>query len=86
MPLDCNQGLFCCDCVKETITQLTSWLTPELRDTYQEVFAPKFGRQLTRDEITEIACNLADFAELYLKFRWRLKNDPKTKEESGVSQ
>lgn len=70
----------------KTDATITNWLTPELRNSYQEVFAPKYGRQLTRDEITEIACNLADFAELYLKFRWRLKNDPKTKEESGASQ
>lgn len=52
---------------------ITSWLTPELRDKYQKVFSPKFGRQLSQEEITEIACNLADFTELYLKFSWKAK-------------
>ena len=66
---------------------IISWLTPELRDKYQKVFSPKFGHQLSQEEITEIACNLADFAELFLKHKWRSKNDdPKTEDESQTGQ
>lgn len=73
--------------MKEANTQLISWLTPELRDKYQKVFSPKFGRQLSQEEITEIACNLADFAELYFKHKWRnKKDDPKTEDKSQTGQ
>ena len=61
---------------------ITSWLSPELREKCQKVFAPRYGRQLSDDEITEIACNLADFAEIYLKFKWRTECDPTAKIKS----
>ena len=68
--------------MQNQIAPITSWLTPELREKYQKVFVPRYGRQLSEEEITEIACNLADFAELYLKFKWRTGCDPTAKIKS----
>lgn len=56
-----------------------SWLTEELKQKVRNVFEPKYKRKLTEDEITEIANNLTDFIEHYLRFKQRQQNEEKIK-------
>lgn len=40
----------------------------------KEIFEPKYGREITETEAIQIANNLADFMEIYMKFKWRKLN------------
>lgn len=52
------------------------WLTSELKDEVRKVFEPRYKRELSDDEVTEIANSLAKFTEGYLKFKYsqQIKN------------
>jgi hypothetical protein len=50
-----------------------TWLSDELKAEVRNLFEPRYKRKLTDDEIVEIANNLTDFMESYLKFRWRAR-------------
>ncbi len=52
---------------------MTTWLTDKLKHKVRMVFEPRYKRKLTDDEIEEMAINLTDFMEIYLKFKWREK-------------
>ena len=56
------------------------WLTKELKDEVQKVFAPRYKRKLSNEEVVTIAENLTELMEGYAKFRWR-----KQYEEQSVS-
>jgi len=55
------------------------WLTNELKEEVRKNFEPRYKRKLADSEIIEIAENLADFVESYLKFKWRQKNEANPK-------
>lgn len=40
----------------------------------KEIFEPKYGREISETEAIQIANNLADFIEIYMKFKWRKLN------------
>ncbi len=40
----------------------------------KEIFEPKYGREISETEAIQIANNLADFIELYMKFKWKKLN------------
>lgn len=40
----------------------------------KEIFEPKYGREISETEAIQIANNLADFIEMYMKFKWRKIN------------
>jgi len=48
-----------------------NWLSDELKEDVRSLFEPRYKRQLTDDEIDEIANNLTNFLEAYFKFKWR---------------
>ena len=52
---------------------MTTWLTDELKAEVRNHFEPRYKRKLSDDEVVEIANNLTDFLEAYLKFKWRQK-------------
>ena len=47
------------------------WLTKELKDEIQKVFAPRYKRKMSDGEIVLIAENLVELVEECAKFRWR---------------
>lgn len=49
------------------------WLTDELKQEVRKHFEPKYKRKLTDDEIFEIADNLTEVMEAYLKMKGRGK-------------
>lgn len=49
------------------------WLTDALKQELRESFEPKYKRKLTDDEVVEIADNLTEVMEAYLKLKWRQK-------------
>lgn len=57
--------------LNRTLQSMYDWLTDELKEEIQKVFAPRYGRRLTEKEIVTIAENLTELIEGYAKFRWR---------------
>ena len=49
-----------------------SWLNDGLESEILSIFQPLYGHTLTKVEIENIANNLADTAELWIKFNWRV--------------
>jgi len=49
------------------------WLTAELKSEVRSLFEPRYKRKLSDDEVIEIARNLTNYMEDYLKFKWRQK-------------
>lgn len=48
------------------------WLNSDLESEVLNVFQPLYSHTLTKVEIKDIADNLADVAELWIKFNWRI--------------
>ena len=53
------------------------WLTDELKQEVRKHFEPKYKRKLTDDEVYEIADNLTEVMEAYLKMKLREKYENK---------
>ncbi|MBI4226176.1 hypothetical protein HY612_03630 [Candidatus Roizmanbacteria bacterium] len=66
-----------CYLMKLASDMSNNWLTPKLKRKVIKVFEPRYKRKFADDEIREIAENLTDFMEIYLKFKWRQKNNNK---------
>ncbi|KKQ08910.1 hypothetical protein A3E66_04670 [Candidatus Daviesbacteria bacterium RIFCSPHIGHO2_12_FULL_37_16] len=49
------------------------WLTEELKQEVRKHFEPKYKRKLTDDEVIEIADNLTEVMEAFLKLKWSQK-------------
>ncbi|OGM14755.1 hypothetical protein A3A76_04085 [Candidatus Woesebacteria bacterium RIFCSPLOWO2_01_FULL_39_23] len=49
------------------------WLTEELKQEIKKLFEPKYKRKLTDDEVIEIADNLTEVMEAFLKLKWSQK-------------
>lgn len=49
-----------------------SWLNSELESEVLSIFQPLYSHTLTKVEIENIANSLADTAELWIKFNWRI--------------
>lgn len=49
-----------------------SWLNDDLESEMFSIFQPLYGHELTKAEIENIANTLADTAELWIKFNWRI--------------
>ena len=49
------------------------WLNEELKKEVKKVFEPRYKRSLTDDEVTQIAQNLTDVMEAFLKMKWKQK-------------
>lgn len=49
------------------------WLTDELKQEIKKLFEPKYKRKLTDDEVIEIADNLTEVMEAFLKLKWSQK-------------
>ncbi len=48
------------------------WLSGDLETEVLSAFQPLYRRELTKAEIYNIANSLADIAELWIKFNWRI--------------
>lgn len=53
------------------------WLTEDLKTEVRKVFEPQYKKHLTDEEVEEVAKNLTDFMEAYLRFKWRAKYEKK---------
>ncbi|MCR4324922.1 MAG: hypothetical protein NUV69_04530 [Candidatus Curtissbacteria bacterium] len=51
-----------------------TWLTEDLKQDVRKHFEPRYKRKLPDSEVEEIAKNLTEFIEHYLKFKWRQLN------------
>ncbi|TSC85372.1 MAG: hypothetical protein G01um10147_1186 [Microgenomates group bacterium Gr01-1014_7] len=49
------------------------WLNEDLKKEIKKVFEPRYKRSLTGDEVTQIAENLTDVMEAFLKMKWKQK-------------
>ena len=56
---------------------LENWLSNGLRQEIRSVFEPRYQRTLTEDEVLEIAENLTNFMESFLKFKHKKYEDKK---------
>lgn len=52
------------------------WLNEDLKKEIKKVFEPRYKRSLTDDEVTQIAENLTDVMEAFLKMKWKQKYGP----------
>lgn len=52
------------------------WLNEDLKKEIKKVFEPRYKRSLTDDEVIEIAENLTEVMEAFLKMKWRQKYGP----------
>lgn len=52
------------------------WLNEDLKKEIKKVFEPRYKKSLTDDEVLEIAENLTDVMEAFLKMKWRQKYGP----------
>lgn len=50
---------------------MISWLTDELKQEIRKVFESRYKRSLTDEEVVEIANNLTEVMEAYLKMKWK---------------
>lgn len=48
------------------------WLTDDLKQKIRDVYEPKYKRSLTDSEVIQIAQNLTQFIEHFLRFKWRI--------------
>ncbi len=53
---------------------MLSKLDGDLLKKIKDSFEPKYGRKISETEAIQIANNLADFMEMYMKFKWRKLN------------
>lgn len=51
-----------------------SWLNENLESEVLNIFQPLYSHTLTKVEIKNIADSLADIAELWIKFNWRINH------------
>lgn len=49
------------------------WLNEDLKKEIRKLFEPRYKRSLTDDEVTQIADNLTEVMEAFLKMKWRQK-------------
>ena len=49
------------------------WLNEDLKKEIRKIFEPRYKRSLTDDEVLEIAENLTDLMEAFLKMKWKQK-------------
>lgn len=54
------------------------WLTEELKEEVKSIFEPRYKRNLSNQEVIEIAQNLASGLETLFKFKWRKKYEKPT--------
>ena len=52
------------------------WLNEDLKKEIRKIFEPRYKRSLTDDELTQIAENLTDLMEAFLKMKWKQKYGP----------
>jgi len=57
-----------------SINSYEDWLNKELKQEIADLFQPLYSHALTETEIIDIANTLANTAELWIKFNWRLDN------------
>ena len=50
---------------------MKNWLTKDLLLEVKQIFEPLYKRKLSDDDLHDIAANLTDFMEIYLKFQWK---------------
>ena len=50
---------------------MDTWLTEELKQEIRNTFEPRYKRELSDDEVVEIATNLVTFTEHVVKFSKR---------------
>ena len=50
-----------------------NWLNEDLKKEIRKVFEPRYKRSLTDDEVIEIAENLTEVMEAFLKMKWKQK-------------
>lgn len=53
---------------------MKNWLTKDLLFEVKQIFQPHYERELSDDDLIDIAANLVDFTETYLKFQWKKRN------------
>ncbi|MEK7616579.1 MAG: hypothetical protein AAB414_00815 [Patescibacteria group bacterium] len=53
-----------------------NWLNEDLKKEIRKIFEPRYKRSLTDDEVLEIAENLTDLMEAFLKMKWKQKYGP----------
>lgn len=63
------------------MTEPYQWLTPELKNEIKFVFEPKYGRQISDDEVKSIAVNLTSYMETVIK--WKMKQNATEKRNSN---
>ncbi len=51
------------------------WLNEDLKKEVRNVFEPKYKRELSGEEVVEIALNLVSYMEHYAKFIWRIEHE-----------
>lgn len=51
-----------------------NWLTDELKKEVIDLFQPSYNHPLTETEVVNIANALANTAELWIKFNWRINH------------
>lgn len=52
------------------------WLNEDLKKEIRKLFEPRYKRSLTDNEVIEIAENLTEVMEAFLKMKWRQKYGP----------
>lgn len=52
---------------------MPKWLNNDLKNEISKIFEPKYKRKLSNSEIAEIAENLTEIIEIFLKVKWREK-------------
>lgn len=57
-----------------TVNLYEDWLNDELKEEIVNLFQSSYGHELTETEIANIANTLANTAELWIKFTWRISN------------
>ncbi len=50
---------------------MTTWLNENLKTKVRKVFEPEYKRRFSDKEVVQMAENLTDFMEGYLKFKLR---------------
>ena len=53
---------------------INSWIDTSLENEIREIFEPLYKRELTENEIDLIGNGLANIAELWVKFSWRINH------------
>lgn len=52
---------------------MKGWLNEDLKKEIKKIFEPRYKRSLTDNEVIEIAENLTDVMEAFLKMKWKQK-------------